>query len=124
MKFVDSKYLGYSVLLFFVFFLVWSLGPMKSIEKKLVNATGSKEMLDLKPSSSSGEIYDYVAKIGEPGREVLAEMYTFQDLIYPLAYGLFFAFAILYFISKSFGERKKMLWLSLPAFLMMIADYL
>lgn len=124
MKFIKSKYLGYSVLLFFIFFLGWSLGPMQAIQQKLSNTIGNKEMLDLKPYSSFTEVYDYVAKVGPAGHKVLSEMYTYQDLVFPIAYGLFFVFALLYFISRSFIDRKKMLWFSLPAFLMMIADYL
>jgi hypothetical protein len=124
MKFIQSKYLGYSTILFFVFFLVWSFGPMMGIEKKLENTTGTREMLDLKPASNSEEIYRYVSKIGEPGHKVLAEMYTFQDLIYPLVYGPVLWLGLLYVISRSFPGRKKLTWLSVPALLMMIADYL
>ncbi len=124
MKFNQSKYFGFLIILLFLFFLCWSLGPMKSIERKLVGATGSKEMLDLKPFSNSQQIYDYFERVGEPGLEVLAEMYTFQDLIYPLAYGLFFGFYLIFISAKLFPNRKKLMWLSLPTLLMMIADYL
>jgi hypothetical protein len=124
MRTIQSKYFGFLILVLFAFFFIWSLGPMKNIEKKLETATGSKEMLDLKPSSSAEEIYVYINKIGPSGCEVLKEMYTFQDLIFPLAYGLFFGFGLLFFISRSFPERKKLLWFSLAAFLMMMTDYL
>jgi hypothetical protein len=123
MKILQSKYFAYLVLFSFALFLFWSFGPMKTIEKKLVNATGSKEMLDLKPAGSPDEVHGYVNKIGPSGRTVLKEMYTYQDFIYPICYGSFFTMALLFFISRVAPKNRKMLLLAVFPVLMMIADY-
>ncbi len=123
MRFVKSKYFPYVVIISFIAFAYWSFGPMKTIEEKLVNASGSTEMLDLHPGSTVKYVYTYLDQLGDPGLAVLLEMYYFYDLIYPITYGLFFGSLILFLITRVYPKNKRVIWFITPVIFMVIFDY-
>lgn len=123
MKIVRSKYFPILVIISFISLLYWSLGPMKTVKKKLFDASGSTEMLDLKPGASVKQIYQYLNNLGDPGLHVLKEMYYFYDLIFPIVYGLFFSSLLLLLITRIYPHNQKAFWFTTPIMVMLLFDY-
>lgn len=69
-------------------------------------------------------IYQYLDSAGENGRKELVSIYKFEDLIFPMIYGPFFFLAIVYYLRKSFPQKKYLLLLSLIPVLMVCFDYI
>jgi len=96
---------------------------MKTIEKKLWDSSGTKEMLDLKPGASVKQVYQYLDSLGPQGRTTLKEMYYFYDLIYPIIYGLFFSSILVFSIAKLYPKNKRVFWFTAPVIVMVLFDY-
>ncbi len=124
MRIVNSKYTKYILIFFFVFTGFWSSWMMRKAMFKLKTAAGTSQMLDLLPGVDSKKVYNYLDSAGNDGREVLVSIYQFEDFIFPMAYGPFLFLAILYFIGKSYPQKKSLLLLSLFPLLGVCVDYI
>lgn len=123
MRLLDSKYFSYILFSWFVFTGIWSGVMMQNAMNKLVKASDSKDMLDLQPNGTSESVYHYLDRTGEAGRTVLKGIYTFEDFVFPMAYGPFLFLAIAYFFHKRFPNKKYLLWFSAFPVLGVCFDY-
>ena len=124
MKTLRPFYFKYFLLISFLFTLIWAIWVMPAVSHRLKQAAGFDEMLDTTPQPRASKVYQYVDNIGEGGRKVLLEMYQFQDLIFPLAYGSFLFLLIAWLHKKCFPGSKKTWILCLIPLLMVVFDYI
>jgi hypothetical protein len=124
MSSVSNKYLGIGVIVFFIFTVGWSLGMMLPSINKFAKANDSREMMDLSPKNSPAAVYEYMDKTTPEGREELKTIYSFEDFVFPMAYGPFILLTLLFFHKKAMG-RKKMFWICFVVPVVMVTcDYL
>lgn len=124
MRIVDSKYTKYILLFFFVFTGFWSAWMMRKAMVNLQTSSGTSQMLDILPGANNNKVYSYLDSVGNEGRDVLVSIYQFEDFIFPMAYGPFLFLAILYFIGKTYPQKKGLLLLALLPVLGVCVDYI
>ncbi len=92
---------GDSILLAFIFLviMVWSVNV---IYLGVDQATGGAGILDTETYLEDEQAYDHLGRMGSEGR---AKYLRFElvDLIYPLAYGIFFSLLLSYLAERGFA---------------------
>lgn len=119
-----GKYLKLAAILFFLLTVSWSLIIMRPAISKFAKANGNNEMMDVFPKTNAEKVYEYFSNTTPEGRSALKTIYTFQDFIYPMLYGPFIFFTLIYFLRKGYpGKNKVWIGIVLP-FLMVVFDYM
>jgi len=121
-RFVTTR----NMLIVTVLYMLFPLFVLPHAQRTLVAASGKASYvpLDLRPGFSPDQAWEALDALGETGRQQYRFMEMIMDVVYPLTYGLFFAFLIVFLfqlVGGRLGRMTAVAWLPLVG---MVADWL
>lgn len=107
----------------FLGILVFNLVVFANAGKR-IDASGAEGPLDLRFGFTPDEAYQALTSYGESGRQIYVLTETTADVIYPLAYTLFFVALLGMALRAAFPDASPWRRLNLIPLLTLICDYL
>lgn len=121
---LDKSYVRYILWALFLFNVYWTMKVLPDAAAEIKKEVGREaEVLDVRPGYSPEEAYEFIDTVGLIGRQKIRDIYFYEDLIYPLAYGFLFALASAWFLRKSFPRIPSMMWLVLFPLATIVIDF-
>lgn len=97
---MDERATGRNLLLLAAVLVLFSGFLFPVVTSRIESFSGGVGILDLTLHFSPGEAYSRIDAYGPRGRRLYGWMAMTLDVVYPLAYGAFFSFFILYFLRR------------------------
>ena len=86
--------------------------------------SGGVPILDMRLSYTPEEAYQLLTALGTPGRQAYRTLHLVPDMLFPISYGLVFAFTSAWFLVRLFPLDHPLQWLSLTPLISGLADIL
>lgn len=84
---------------------------------------GGRDIMDMRSSYTSDEVYAVLEALGPEGRELYATMHLAVDFVFPLFYSFFFATLFAWILGRLAPAGHPVQQLSLLAFVSLLADW-
>ena len=86
--------------------------------------SGGVPILDMRLSYTPEEAYQLLTALGTAGRQAYRTLHLVPDMLFPISYGLVFAFTSAWFLVRLFPLDHPLQWLSLTPLISGLADIL
>ncbi len=115
-----------NLLILTVVYMIFPLFVLPNAQRTLAEASGDPNYapLDLRPGFSPDQAWEALDVLGETGRQQYQFMEMVMDVAYPLVYGVFFAFMIVFLFRQVGGRLAKITAVAWFPIVGMVADWL
>ena len=112
-----------NILVLLVVFLIFNVGILPIAGARIESYSGGVGPLDLRPAYTAEEAYTSLAAYGEEGRRFYLLVELTVDLLYPVAYTLFFSLTIVYCLRQVLPAGHTLQRAALLPWVGMLADF-
>ena len=119
-----SWIIWFVLLIQFVYMMNFVMADMSSAIIDASVDPGCADIPDLSFGLSQEEVYQDLKCLGEPGRSVYKKESVQKDSLYPVSYGLFFAFTLFALSSLLFRRRWIVIVITILPLIGMLFDFL